>query len=154
VHTATATRELLAPRDDVWAFVSTPGRLADWWPGVFAVQDQGDHWTIEGEERGGLTGVASPGDDEREENVRVGLSSPGSLELHFERSGYDAHLALEATGEKRTTATLTIDVEDAHETAAERLEEVAALAFTGPTDAFAESILDRLYDLCQTGADA
>jgi hypothetical protein len=154
VDTATATRELLAPRDDVWAFVSTPGRLADWWPGVFAAQDQGDHWTIEGEERAGLTQVASPGDDERQESVCVGLNPPGSLELHFARSGYDARLVLEATGEKRTTATLTIDVADAHETVAERLEEVAGLAFAGPTDAFAESILDRLYELCQTGADA
>jgi len=154
VGTAAATRELLAPRDDVWAFVSTPGRLADWWPGVFAAQGEGDHWTIEGDERAGLTRVASPGDDEREETVNVGLNPPGSLELRFERSGYHVHLALEATGAQRTTTTLTIEQQDQQETLAERLEEVVGLALRGPDDAFAESILDRLYELCQTGADA
>jgi uncharacterized protein YndB with AHSA1/START domain len=154
VGTATATRELLAPRDDVWAFVSTPGRLADWWPGVFAAQGNGDDWTIEGDERAGLTRVASPGDDERQETVHVVLNPPGSLELRFERSGYHVRLALEATGAQRTTTTLTIQRKDAEETVAERLEEVVGLAVTGPDDAFAESILDRLYGLCQTGADA
>jgi carbon monoxide dehydrogenase subunit G len=154
VGTATATRELLAPRDDVWAFVSTPGRLADWWPGVFAAQADGDHWTIEGDERAGLTRVASPGDDEREETVHVVLNPPSSLELRFERSGYHVHVALEATGAERTTATLTIERQDPEETVAERLEEVVGLALTGPDDAFAESILNRLYELCQTGADA
>jgi uncharacterized protein YndB with AHSA1/START domain len=153
VRTATATRELLAPRDDVWAFVSTPGRLADWWPEVFAAQVEGDHWTIEGDERAGLTRVASPGDDEREETVHVGLNPPGSIELRFERSGYRANLALGAIGAQRTTATLTIERQDPEETLAERLEEVVGLAVTGPDDAFAESILDRLYELCQTGAD-
>jgi uncharacterized protein YndB with AHSA1/START domain len=154
VGTATATRELLAPRDDVWAFVSTPGRLADWWPGVFAAQGNGDDWTIEGDERAGLTRVASPGDDERQETVHVVLNPPGSLELRFERSGYGVRLALEATGAQRTTTTLTIQRKDAGETVAERLEEVVGLAVTGPDDAFAESILDRLCGLCQTGADA
>jgi uncharacterized protein YndB with AHSA1/START domain len=153
VRTATATRELLAPRNDVWAFVSTPGRLADWWPGVFAAQAQGGHWTIEGDERAGLTRVASPGDDEREEGVEVALNPPGSLELRFARSGYRARLALEAIGAQRTTATLTIELEDTHETLAERLEEVVGLAVTGPSHAFAESIVDRLYELCQTGAE-
>ena len=133
---------------------STPGRLADWWTGVFAVQAEGDHWTIEGDERAGLTAVASPGDDERQESVQAALTPPGLLELHFERSGYRARLALEAVGAQRTTATLTIEVEDPQETLAERLEEVVGLAFTGPGDGFAESIVERLYELCQTGADA
>jgi uncharacterized protein YndB with AHSA1/START domain len=154
VRTATATKELLAPREDVWAFVSTPGRLAEWWPGVSAAQANGGHWTIEGDERAGLARVASPGDDEREETVDVALNPPGALELRFGRSGYRARLALESTGAQRTTATLTIEVEDPHETLAERLEEVVGLAVTGPSDAFAESIVERLYELCQTGAEA
>jgi hypothetical protein len=105
VRTATATRELLAPRDDVW------------------------------------------------ETVGVALNPPGSLELRFERSGYRARPALEATGAQRTTATLTIELENPQETLAERLEEVVALAVTGPSDGFAQSIVERLYELCQTGAE-
>jgi hypothetical protein len=33
-----ASRELLAPRPDVWGFVAEPFHLADWWPGVSGVQ--------------------------------------------------------------------------------------------------------------------
>src|SRR5437773_9686421 len=33
-----ATRELLAPRADVWAFVAEPYHLSDWWPGVVGVE--------------------------------------------------------------------------------------------------------------------
>ena len=32
-----AARELLAPREDVWAFLAEPHHLADWWPGIAAV---------------------------------------------------------------------------------------------------------------------
>jgi uncharacterized protein YndB with AHSA1/START domain len=31
-HTIVATRELLAPVDDVWALVAEPYHLPDWWP--------------------------------------------------------------------------------------------------------------------------
>jgi hypothetical protein len=157
VHQAHATKELLAPRDDVWAFVSAAGRLADWWPGIFAAQDNGVTWTIEGEEREGLARVADPGDNERTESVAVEKSPPGLLRLRFDRSGYDVQLSLAASASNRTQAALTIEVETPHETAAERLEEfvgVAASAVLGPSDTFAESLLARLYDLCQTGADA
>ena len=33
-----ASRELLAAREDVWAFLAEPNHLADWWPGVVAVE--------------------------------------------------------------------------------------------------------------------
>ncbi len=32
-----ASRELLAPRDDVWEFLAEPHHLADWWPGITGV---------------------------------------------------------------------------------------------------------------------
>src|SRR5919201_1074006 len=35
---ATASRELLAAREDVWSFVAEPRRFADWWPGIAAVE--------------------------------------------------------------------------------------------------------------------
>jgi uncharacterized protein YndB with AHSA1/START domain len=32
-----AKRELLAPPQDVWAFLVEPHNLSDWWPGIAAV---------------------------------------------------------------------------------------------------------------------
>jgi uncharacterized protein YndB with AHSA1/START domain len=156
VHTASAEKELLAPRDDVWAFISDAGRLADWWPGIFAAQEQGSTWTVEGDEREGLTEVADRGDHERKETVDVEKAAPGTLRLRFPRSGYEATLSLASTARNRTGATLSIAVEDPHETLAERLEEVGGFAtptLTGPSDAFAASILEKLFDLVQTADD-
>ena len=36
-RTVTASRELLAPRRDVWAFVAEPHNLPNWWPKVGGV---------------------------------------------------------------------------------------------------------------------
>jgi uncharacterized protein YndB with AHSA1/START domain len=33
-----ATLELLAPRQDVWAFLAEPYHLSDWWPGITGVE--------------------------------------------------------------------------------------------------------------------
>src|SRR4029077_12498427 len=33
-----AERVLLAPIDDVWAFVAEPYHLSDWWPGITGVE--------------------------------------------------------------------------------------------------------------------
>ena len=35
---STATRELLASRADVWAFLAEPYHLSDWWPGITGVE--------------------------------------------------------------------------------------------------------------------
>lgn len=35
---STASRELLAPRADVWAFLAEPFHLADWWPGIIGIE--------------------------------------------------------------------------------------------------------------------
>lgn len=49
---ATATVELLAPVEDVWAFISEPYNFADWWPGVNGVKPDrrgfatGARWTL------------------------------------------------------------------------------------------------------------
>jgi uncharacterized protein YndB with AHSA1/START domain len=152
----TSSRELLAPIADVWAFVSTPGRLADWWPGIFAAQDDGDHWTIEGEERSGLERVAdrNSGLPQRQETVTIEKQPPTRLRMHFERSGYDVSLDLASTSESRTTATLTIGVVDPAETTAERLEKLVGIAFGTPHEEFAEGLLERLYEVCQSGAEA
>jgi uncharacterized protein YndB with AHSA1/START domain len=33
-----ASLELLAPREDVWAFLAEPYHLSDWWPGITGVE--------------------------------------------------------------------------------------------------------------------
>ena len=35
---ASATRELLASREDVWRFLAEPYHLSDWWPGIVGVE--------------------------------------------------------------------------------------------------------------------
>src|ERR1700757_3069972 len=49
-----AARELLAPREDVWAFLAEPNHLGDWWPGINGIQPDrrglapGARWSIRG----------------------------------------------------------------------------------------------------------
>jgi uncharacterized protein YndB with AHSA1/START domain len=60
VPTFEAARELLAPRTDVWAFLSEPFNLPDWWPGIGGVQPDrrgfapGARWQVLGENRPSL----------------------------------------------------------------------------------------------------
>src|SRR5213078_297179 len=60
VPTYEATRELLAPRADVWRFLSEPYNLADWWPGISGLQPDrrglapGARWQILGDNRPSL----------------------------------------------------------------------------------------------------
>jgi hypothetical protein len=50
--TEEATRVLLAAREDVWALVSDPYHLPDWWPGYTGVEpdrrglDENARWTV------------------------------------------------------------------------------------------------------------
>jgi uncharacterized protein YndB with AHSA1/START domain len=153
---AVATRELLASRNDVWAFISTAGRLPDWWPGILGVQDNGDTWTIEGDERPGLgthAGGTTSEYEGRRETVGLQKEPPSRLRLTFEDTGYVLEVVLEATAANRTAATVSIINDNAHEGLLERVEEMA-FSGGGPTHALAESLLEHLYELCQTGEDA
>jgi hypothetical protein len=55
-----AQRELLAPRADVWAFLSEPFNLPDWWPGISGLRPDrrgfapGARWQVVGENRPSL----------------------------------------------------------------------------------------------------
>jgi uncharacterized protein YndB with AHSA1/START domain len=57
-----AERTLLAPLEDVWAFLAEPYNLADWWPGLGGIVPDrrglapGARWAIRGSDR--LTGEA------------------------------------------------------------------------------------------------
>ena len=52
-----ATRDLLAPRADVWRFLSEPYNLPDWWPGISGLQPDrrgfapGARWQVLGDNR-------------------------------------------------------------------------------------------------------
>src|SRR4051794_41827970 len=54
---ASATRELLASREDVWAFLAEPHHFPDWWPDVAAVEPgrrglvEGARWHVHGKDR-------------------------------------------------------------------------------------------------------
>ena len=98
---AIATRELPAPRDQVWGFIAEPGRFAEWWPRVAAVRAdrrglvEGARWVVESTDR----------------------------PVVFRRSGYSGTLVVrEVEPPKRFAWTLTGDRFDAEL----RLEEAAA----------------------------
>ena len=137
---ATAARELLASREDVWRFIAEPAHFADWWPGIAdVVQDrrgfaEGARWTIHADDRPTL----------------------------FRRSGYSGTLLVTAIEPYRRFAwTLTGDRLDA-ELVLEQRSEDRTRAFLEISAAWLVSIprrlprraLERLYRLLQTAASA
>jgi hypothetical protein len=138
VPTVAAERELLAPRDDVWRFVSEPYHLSDWWPGISGVEPdrrgfaEGARWSVQAGSRPGLLrGSAKPG------LLLVEAIEPGTRFAFFltgERVRADLHLRSPALD--RTTARLEVD----------------SPWLVGLGRSFPRRALDRLHDLCQTGA--
>jgi len=135
---ATASRELLAAREDVWSFVTEPGHFADWWPGIAAVEPDrrglapGARWTVRAAERSTL----------------------------FRSSGYSGMLVLrEVHPFERFCWTLTgarIDVAlQLHATEPDRTHaslEVTAGWLVPLPRSLPRRALTRLYNLCQTAA--
>jgi len=135
-----ASRVLLAPLEDVWAFVAEPYNLADWWPGVSGVEPDrrglapGARWTVVGPDAPGyLRKPQAPG------TLLVQAVVPFErLAFELPRDRVSADLRLRALDERRTQAELT--------THGPRL-----LAFRGSLPARA---LDRLHTLLRTGEEA
>jgi uncharacterized protein YndB with AHSA1/START domain len=138
--TAAASRELLAPREDVWAFVSEPHRLTDWWPGVMGVQPDrrgfaaGARWAVVGDNRPSLL---------RRPNmsgalVVTAVEAPSRFAFHLTGERIDAELRLEAAGQGRTLAHVTVSGPVLIGLRRARLPQQA---------------LARLHDLVQTAAD-
>lgn len=106
---AAAERELLAPVEDVWRFVSEPHHLADWWPGIAAVEPDrrgfqaGARWAVRGSGRASLLRRAHAEDT----IVIREIDSPARVAWHHVRQRLDVELALEPTG-RTTTARLTV----------------------------------------------
>ena len=136
--TVRAEIELLAPPEDVWAFLSEPYHFPDWWPGLAAVQPdrrgfaEGARWQLRGSEptlfrRGHGTAQLVVRRVERE----------AVFAFHLVQARLDAELALEPRGPDRTHASLTVS---------------APFWILGFQRALPRRALGRLHDLCQTAA--
>jgi uncharacterized protein YndB with AHSA1/START domain len=128
---------LLAPPEDVWQFLAEPRHLADWWPGIGAVEPDrrglapGARWRVRRSE-------ASLFRKAQAEDTLVVTVADRARRFGFElvRARLNAEVSLTPGDRRRTLVQLTVE---------------------GPlVPAFARSLpktaLTRLHDLCQTAA--
>jgi uncharacterized protein YndB with AHSA1/START domain len=130
----TASRELLAPRADVWAFIAEPYHLSDWWPGILGVEPDrrgfaaDARWKVRFQTHNVFTGRGV-----RETLLIVRVVEPYERwAWHLLSAKLDVEIRLRATSPERTLVTCT--------TSGRRRLPVQALK--------------RLYDLVQTAATA
>jgi uncharacterized protein YndB with AHSA1/START domain len=128
----TASRELLAPRADVWGFFAEPYHLSDWWPGIVGVEPDrrgfapDARWKVRLRTQNIFTGRR-----ERETLLLVRAVEPYERwAFHLLSTGLDVELRLQATDVDRTLVTCT----------------------TSGHRRLPEQALQRLYDLVQTAA--
>jgi hypothetical protein len=133
-----ASRELLAARPDVWAFLAEPYHLPDWYPGVSGVTPDrrgsaaGGRWQIVSSNEPTL--LRRP---EASGTLVVTASDPPRLfAFQLVNEKLSVRVDLEALAEDRTLATVTID---------------------GPwliayRRTLARRAVNRLHALCQTAA--
>jgi uncharacterized protein YndB with AHSA1/START domain len=145
-----AERTLLAPVEDVWAFLAEPYNLADWFPGVGGVEPDrrglapGARWSIRGSDvtSGPTVGpLLGQGMFKRPGAAGVLIVTdvvPGrrfAFQLIDER--IDAELELEPLDSLRTKVTLVVDG-----------------SWWSMRRSFAQRALRALFDLIQTGAQS
>jgi hypothetical protein len=135
---ASASRELLASRTDVWSFIAEPRHFSDWWPGVAGVHPdrrgfaEGARWEIHTANRPTLFRRATSSGMLLVRAVRA----PDLFAWTLTGDHIDAELRLEARGPDRTVATLELD----------------APWLYGFSRALPRRALTRLHALCQTAA--
>ena len=135
-----ATRELLAPRQDVWEFLAEPRHFADWWPGISAVEPDrralaaGARWRVHGSNRPSLFRRPNPSGM----LLVLAAARPERVAFQLTDERMDAELRLEATAPDRTLATLT----------------VSGPWLIGLGRSFPRRALTRLHALVQTAADS
>jgi uncharacterized protein YndB with AHSA1/START domain len=136
---ASASRELLASRDDVWAFIAEPHHFSDWWPGIGGVSPDrrglapGARWEVHGVDRPTLLRRATSSGLLLVRAVETGERFAWTLTGDH----IDAELRLEEQEPTRTVAIL----------------EVEAPWLYGFSRALPRRALTRLHALCQTAAD-
>jgi len=135
-----ADRTILAPLDDVWAFLAEPYNLADWWPGVSGVEPDrrglapGARWKVIGPDRPSyfrrpqMTGTL------------VVLDVVPRERIAFQLTGdrIDADLMMRAVDAKSTEVSLIVD----------------GPFLIGLRRRFPAEALGRLHSLLRTGEDA
>jgi len=151
---ASATRELLAAPAEVWAFLAEPHHLADWWPGVVAVEPDrrgfasGARWRVVRRGPRGLLGGSAGSflGPARSETLVIGELSPGSRwawSLHREgrgsRLGGPVAVAVELSASQPGRTRVRV--------------EVASRGFVSSDRLTARTAADRLYELVQTAAE-
>lgn len=134
-----ASRQLLAPRDDVWRFLAEPHHLSDWWPGVAGVEADrrglapGARWKLHGGIRPSL--IRRP--DMTGTLVVIEVERLQRVAWHMTSERIDVELTLAASGEERTNVELT----------------VSGPFLVGLRRSLPRNALNRLYALCQTAAE-
>jgi uncharacterized protein YndB with AHSA1/START domain len=138
--TYAATRELLAPRTDVWAFLAEPNRLSDWWPGLHGVEPDrrglapGARWRIRS--RGRPNPLVGSKLDVTGTIVFLDVRPAEFVAWQFVDARLDVELRLTEVAADRTRVELT----------------VSAPFLGGLRRSLPHKALTRLYSLCQTGA--
>jgi uncharacterized protein YndB with AHSA1/START domain len=134
-----ASRQLLAPRDDVWSFLAEPHHLSDWWPGVSGVEPDrrglapGARWKLHGGMRPSL--IRRP--DMTGTLVVIEVERLQRVAWHMTSERIDVELTLATSGEDRTNVELT----------------VSGPFLVGLRRSLPRNALNRLYALCQTAAE-
>jgi hypothetical protein len=126
----TASRELLASRADVWAFIAEPYHLSDWWPEITGVEPDrrgfaaGARWKVITASRNWFVGTRR-----KETTLLVRVVDPYErFAWHLLSSKLDAEISLVAVRPDRTRVTVSV------------------------SRGSPEPALRRLYDLVQTAA--
>ena len=134
-----AERELLATREQVWAFLAEPHHLADWWPGIAAVRPDrrglapGARWQVQGDDKPTLfrrpsaTGTLL---------VRT-VEPPDHAAWQLTGDRIDVDVRLQYREPDRTLVTLTVE----------------GPWLIGLRRSLPRQALSRLHALCQTAAD-
>jgi uncharacterized protein YndB with AHSA1/START domain len=136
---ASASRELLAPREDVWTFIAEPHHFSDWWPGIAGVHPdrrglaEGARWQVHGTDRPTLFRRATSSGMLLVRAVRA----PERFAWTLTGDHLDAELRLEEREPARTVAVL----------------EVEAPWLFGFSRALPRRALTRLHALCQTAKE-
>ena len=138
-----ATRELLAPREDVWAFIAEPFHLADWWPGVHGVRPDrrglapGARWEVTVRPQGrGFLGSFLGGPSTTRMLMVLEVRTNELARFLFTEDRLEAEILLESAGDERTQATLTVEG-----------------GWLRVNASLPRSALNRLHALCQTAAE-
>ena len=137
-RTVSASRELLAPRRDVWEFVAEPHNLPNWWPKVGGVVPDrrglapGARWQVIAPPEPSM--LRRPAAEDQ--LVVVAVDREARLAFRLLKEKLDVELRIEAAGPGRTLAEL----------------DVRGSWWAGLSPALPRRALDRLWSLCQTGA--